>query len=91
MKNRKRQMTERIELLNKEKIRTLGEKETYKYLEILEVDTIKRVKIKEKKLKKNTSKERENYSKPNYIVEISSNRYLGCPPRKILWTILKVG
>ena len=31
----------RIELPNQEKIRTLREKETYKYLEILEADTIK--------------------------------------------------
>ena len=34
-------MTEGIELQNKEKIRTLGEKETYKYIWILEADTIK--------------------------------------------------
>ena len=34
-------MAEGIELLNQEKIRTLEEKETYKYLEILEADTIK--------------------------------------------------
>ena len=33
----KRQMTEGIEQSNHEKIRTLGEKETYKYLGILEV------------------------------------------------------
>ena len=32
MKNEKRLMTEGIELLNKEKIRILGEKETYKNL-----------------------------------------------------------
>ena len=44
-------MTERMELSNQEKkIRTLGEKETYKYLEILEADTIKQVKM--KKIKK---------------------------------------
>ena len=32
-------------------IRTLGEKETYKYLGILEADTIKQVEMKEKNLK----------------------------------------
>ena len=32
-------MTEGIELPNQEKIRTFGEKETYKYLGILEVET----------------------------------------------------
>ena len=41
MKSRKRQKMERIKQPNQEKIRTLGEKETYKYLEILEADTIK--------------------------------------------------
>ena len=61
--------TEGIELPNQEKIRKLGEKETYKYLGILEVDCIKHVKLKEKK---NTSGKQENYSKPNCIAEISS-------------------
>ena len=41
------------------KIRTLGEKEIYKYLGILEAYTIKQMKMKEK-LKKNISGEREN-------------------------------
>ena len=36
-----------MELPNQEKIRTLGEKETYKYLDILEADTIKQVEIKD--------------------------------------------
>ena len=48
MRSWKRHMTERIELLNQEKIRMLGEKETYKYLGILKVDTIKQGKMKEK-------------------------------------------
>ena len=71
MKSRRRQMTEGIELPNQEKIGTLGEKETYKYLGNLEADTIKHAETKEKE-KKNTSRERESYSKPNYITEISS-------------------
>ena len=33
-------MTEGIKLSNQEKIRTLGEKETYKYLEIFKAETI---------------------------------------------------
>ena len=45
----KRQMTKGIELPNQEKIRTLGEKEIYKYLEILEANTIKQVHMKGKK------------------------------------------
>ena len=42
-------MTEGIELPNQEKVRMLGEKETYKYLGILEVDTIKHAEMKKKK------------------------------------------
>ena len=38
--NGKRHMTEGVELTNQVVIRTLGEKETYKYLRILEADTI---------------------------------------------------
>ena len=40
-------MTEGIELSNQENIRTLGEKETYKFLGILEAGNIKQVEIKE--------------------------------------------
>ena len=48
IKSEKRRMTEGIELWNQEKIRTLGEKETYKYLGILEAETIKHAEMKEK-------------------------------------------
>ena len=41
MKNGHRHMTEGVELANQEKIRTLVEKETYKYLGKLEADIIK--------------------------------------------------
>ena len=61
MKSGKRHMAERMELVNQEKIRTLGEKETYKCLGILKADTIKQAEIKEK----NISGERENYSNSN--------------------------
>ena len=40
MKSGKRHITEGMELPNQDKIRTVGEKETYKYLGILEADTI---------------------------------------------------
>ena len=40
-KSGKLHRTEGIELRNQDKIRTLGEMETYKYLGILELDTIK--------------------------------------------------
>ena len=48
LKSRKRNMMEGINLPNQEKIRTLREKETYKYLGILEADVIKKVKMKRK-------------------------------------------
>ena len=40
-------MTDVMELPNHDKIRTLGENEHYKYLGILEADTIKQVEIKD--------------------------------------------
>ena len=48
MKSGKRHLTDGIELPIQENIRTLGEKETYRYLGILEGDTIKHVEMKEK-------------------------------------------
>ena len=48
IKSRKRYVREGIELPNQDKIRTLGEKETYKYVGILQADTIKQVYMKEK-------------------------------------------
>ena len=48
MRSRNRQTTEGIELLNQEKIRTVREKETYKYLGLLEADTIKQAEMTEK-------------------------------------------
>ena len=54
------------ELPNQEKIRTLGGKETYKNLGILEADTIKKNGDERKKMKK------EYLRKPNYIAKISS-------------------
>ena len=47
MKSVKMQMTKGIQLPNQEKNRILGEKETYKFLGILEADTIKQAEIKE--------------------------------------------
>ena len=40
MKSCKRHLTDGMELPNQDKMRTLREKETYKYLGILKVDTI---------------------------------------------------
>ena len=51
MKSGKRQLTDGMELPNKDKIKTLTENETYKYLGILEADIIKQAEMKEKILK----------------------------------------
>ena len=48
MKSGKRQLTDGIELPNQYKIKTLAENETYKYMGILEADTIKQVEMKDK-------------------------------------------
>ena len=48
MKSGKRHLMDGMELPNQDKIRTLGEKETYNYLGILATDTIKQVEMKEK-------------------------------------------
>ena len=48
MKSGKSEMTKGKEQPNLERIRTLGEKETYKYSGILEADSIKKAEMKEK-------------------------------------------
>ena len=48
LKSGKRYLTDGIELPNQDKVRTLAEKETYKYLGILKTDTIKQVEMKNK-------------------------------------------
>ena len=48
MKSGKRHITEGFELLNQVVIRTLGEKETYKFFGILETDYITQGEMKEK-------------------------------------------
>ena len=71
MESGKRQLTEGMELPTEDKIRTTGLKKTYKYLGILEADTIKQV-TKKEKLRKGTSGKPENYSKQNYRAETIS-------------------
>ena len=48
MKSCKQHLTDGMEQPNQDKIRTLGEKKTYKYLGISEADTIKQVEMKNK-------------------------------------------
>ena len=71
IKSGKRQITEGIELPNQERIRMSGEKETFKYLGILQADTIKQIKMKEK-FKKSISEEQESFFKPSTAAGICS-------------------
>ena len=61
MKSAKRHLTDGTELPNQVKIRTLEEKETFKYLDILEADTIKQVEMKEKIKKEYLRRTRKLY------------------------------
>ena len=65
MKSGKRHLTDGMKLPNQDKIRTLGEKETYKYLGTLEADTIKQVKMKEK-IKKEYLRRTRKLHETNY-------------------------
>ena len=57
---------------DQEKTRSLGEKEIYKYLGILETDTIKQVETKEKNLKRIHQENEKNFLKLNYKAKISA-------------------
>ena len=48
MTSSKQRTTDGMELPSQDKIRTLGEKETYKCLGVSETDTIKKVEMKDK-------------------------------------------
>ena len=50
MNSGKRYLTDGMELPNQDKIRTPGEKETYRYLDIFEDDTIKQVEMKDRRI-----------------------------------------
>ena len=65
MKSGKRHLSDRMELPNQDIIRTLGEKETYKNLGILEGDTIKQVDMKGKILKKEYPRRTRNLLETN--------------------------
>ena len=71
MKSGKRHRIDGIELPNQDKIRTLGENDTDKYLGILEDDTLKQVQMKDK-IQNNISGELEKYSRQNSLAETLS-------------------
>ena len=63
MKKGTRETMDGIELTNQDSIRTLEEKENYKYLRILEEDTIKQMKTDEIKSKKEKKRKKKNPGK----------------------------
>ena len=91
MKSGKRHMTDGIELSNHDRIRTLEENETYKYLGILEADTIKQVKMKDTirkeylRITEKTTRDKTLQQKPH-----QRNKYLGCAPSQIFRTLSQV-
>ena len=76
MKSDKRHLTDGMELPNQDKIRTLGEKETYKYLAILEADTIKQEerkgKIKKEYIRRTRKLLETKLSSRNLIKELNT-------------------
>ena len=82
MKSGKRHLTDRMELPNQEKTRTLGEKETYNYLGIMEADTIKQVEMKEK-IKKEYLRRTKKLLRDKTMLQkpYQRNKYLGCTTR----------
>ena len=80
MKRGKRHMTDGMELPNHDKIRMLGENETYKYLGILEADTIKQVEMKDKIWKEYLRRTRKLLETKLQQKPQQSNKQLGGAP-----------
>ena len=76
-------MTEEVELPSQVAIRTFGEKEIYKYSGIVEM---------KEKIKKRVSQKNQKITQDKTLLQESCeiNKYLSCPPRNILGTILEV-
>ena len=73
MKSGKWHLTDGMELPNQDQIRTLGKKETYKYLASQTLTPSNKWRYKTK-LRKNISEELESCSRQNYLAEILSNQ-----------------
>ena len=88
MNSGKRCMTGGVELPNQVVIRMLGAKKTYKYLEIVEADTIKQGGA----IKKRVSQQNQKITRDKTLLQEPRHRdkYLGCFPRKIRGTIVEV-
>ena len=85
MKSGKRYMTDGMELPNHHRIRTLKEKETYRYLGILEAEIIKQVQMKDTTRKEYLRRDKTLQQKPH-----QRNKYLGSAPCQILGTLSQV-
>ena len=82
MKSGKRQLTDGMELPNQDKIKTLAENKTYKFLGILEADTIKQVEMKEKKSERISQENKKTIrDKTQLQKSYQRNKYLGCTTR----------
>ena len=78
-----------MELPNQDKTRTLGKKETYKYLGVLEADTIKQKEEKEK-IRKNITRELESNLRTNWIAEtLKKVNSWAVPLKRYSWPFLK--
>ena len=79
MKSGKRHRTDKMELPNEDKIRSLAENKTYKYLGILEADTVKQVQMKDKIQKEHLRRTRKlletKLSRRNLIKRINTWLY----------------
>ena len=83
-------MVDAMELPNQERIRTIEDKENYKYLEMLGADSIKQVEMKEK-YQKSVSDEQENNSNLVLLQESQQrDQHQDCSPNKIPGTILEM-
>ena len=86
MKSRKRQLISQIP----KKIRTLGEKENYKYLGILGMDAMKHAVIQGND-KKRLPLTKEKTSRNQALQRnLTKDKQLGCPPCRLLRIILKI-
>ena len=81
----------RIELPKWEWIKMFREKENQKYFGILEADTIKQVEMKEKITKRvSQMNKKASWNKCMQQESHQRDKNLGCPPHKILGTILEM-
>ena len=91
-KSEKRHVTDWLELPNQDQIRTLGEKVTYKYLGILEVDTIKKAvmieRIKKKYLRRTRKLLETKLYRRNLIKRINTKAipFVRCSGPFLKWT-----